>query len=295
MSKTKIEWSEHTWNPVTGCSPISEGCHNCYARRMARRLAGRCGYPEAPHHFDVTLRPDRLDIPLQRKKPTTYFVCSMSDLFHENVPFEFITQVFDVMCDARSQHHVFQLLTKRPERINKWLNWVAEYWNGNSPFSVDWEVLGYAANVWLGASIENQPTADERIPLLLQTPAAVHFVSVEPMLEPVDLWVWKKGLLGWNDLDWVICGGETGPGARPMHPDWARSLRDQCQASNTPFFFKHHGEWLHSNQQTGQPLSGAPHWWGERLEARNVSYHVGKKAAGRLLDGREWNEMPGGK
>jgi len=261
-ANSKIEWTDASWNPAMGCTPISEGCTNCYARAMMKRYAGRKGWPE--HPGTVTLFPERLEQPLRWKKLRTVFVCSMSDLFHPEVPFNFITEVFDVMCDARSQKHIFQVLTKRPERISEWLNWVAEYWPGDSPFSIAWEVLGHAPNVHLGVTAENQEAADKRIPLLLQTPAAVRFVSIEPMLEQVDLsfrclecnkyhhyyeLYCTEGDCPTEDceggyyqlfeeLDWVIVGGETGPNARPMNPDWARDIRDQCRAAGVPFFFK---------------------------------------------------------
>lgn len=260
---TKIEWVRNadksqgkTWNPVTGCSAVSEGCRLCYARRMARRLAGRYGYPEYPHHFDVTLRPDRLDIPLRRKKPTTYFICSMSDLFHEDVPFEFIGRVFATTIAA--DRHTFQILTKRPERMLSFISWfqakTALY-------------LRMFRHIWLGVSCENQATADERIPLLLQTPAAVRFVSCEPLLGPIDLgnpnWYWPDDgpETGHDPLSWIICGSESGPGARPMDEDWVRSLKNQCRAAGIPFFYKQ-------------------------------AVINGKKVSCPELDGRQYREMP---
>jgi len=225
MSRTKIEWTETTWNPLTGCTPISPGCAHCYARRMAQRLAGRCGYPAAPHEFEVTLHPERLSEPLGWKKPRRVFVCSMGDLFHESVPFEYIARVYGVM--TLNQQHTFQVLTKRPYRAVDFIHWAEDrYKFARTP----------PPNIWLGATIENQEQADKRIPVLLQIPAAVRFVSVEPLLGPV----YPLDPQGVR-LDWVICGGETGPGARPMHPDWARSLRDQCAVAGVPFFFKKMG------------------------------------------------------
>lgn len=176
MSKTKIEWvinqdgtKGKTWNPVSGCTPISPGCAHCYAKRMAQRLAGRCGYPEAPHEFDVTLHPEKVGDPLRWKKPTRVFVCSMSDLFHHDVPFEFIKDVSRVM--RACPQHTFQVLTKRPERMAEFAAAIGIAW----------------PNVWLGVTAEDQEQADQRIPVLLQIPAAVRFVSIEPLLEPVDL------------------------------------------------------------------------------------------------------------
>jgi protein gp37 len=248
---TKIEWVKNddesqgeTWNPVTGCTPISEGCKNCYAKRMSKRLAGRFGYPKN-EPFKVTIHPDKLKQPSQWKKPKRIFVCSMGDLFHDDVPFEYIEHVFRIMLD--SPKHIFQVLTKRPRRAKLFLNPqirsdVFKHW----PFP----------NVYYGVSVEDQPAADERISLLLQTPASKRFISIEPMLGPISLNLatvcdrncneyqeaWCPGTTGkcicQVDLDLVICGAETGPGKRPMDLDWARSIRDQCQEANVPFFFK---------------------------------------------------------
>lgn len=280
---TKIEWADAVWNPTSGCSKVSAGCANCYAERMAKRLAGRCGYPE-DNPFRVTLHPDKLDLPLRWRKPRRVFVNSMSDLFHPEVPFDFIRAVWARMATAR--HHTFLILTKRPGRMKEFFQWMA---------TQDFKVEPYLLHVWLGVSAENQAAADERIPLLLQTPAAVRFVSAEPLLGPICiphylggkfLTEYEKATGRVTGLDWIIAGGETGPGARPMHPDWLRSLRDQCQASGVPYFFKAWGEW----------------WPGEKgrlYRAETVDWsdgqpmcRVGKKAAGRLLDGREWEEYP---
>lgn len=250
MGKTSIEWTDEVWNPVTGCTKVSQGCKHCYAERMAHRLAGRNGYPAAPHQFDVTLHEDKLDEPLKWKKPRLVFVNSMSDLFHEKVPDAFIRRVWSVM--ARRDLHTFQVLTKRPKRM---LAWVSRL------------VFPMRRNIWLGVSVEDQATADERIPLLMQTPAAVRFLSIEPLLGPIGLsnllymseghcprcgniWLGDaimmcrecgnlEGITGdRRKIDWVIVGGESGPDYRPMQLDWARSLRDQCIAAGVPFFFK---------------------------------------------------------
>ncbi len=343
---TKIEWAEETWNPVTGCTPVSAGCENCYARRMATRLRGRCGYP-ADEPFKVTLHEDRLGEPLRWKQPRKVFVCSMSDLFHPDVPDEFIARIWWVMGQcagyldpSRYRGHTFIILTKRPERMQKWLNgWndreTRRQWIESFGEVYDWmsgpkywpDVL---PNVWLGVTAENQQRADERIPILLKIPAAVRFVSVEPMLGPVALdavcaatdgYMQKiKTLL--DGIDWVICGGESGPGARPMHPDWARSLRDQCQAAGVPFFFKQWGGWTESEHASTHlvhvgGINRGTRYFIPRDDAttiRNAGYkgerkiredlidrghpgwirmrRVSKKIAGRLLDGREWNEYP---
>jgi len=268
---TGIEWTQETWNPVTGCTPVSEGCEHCYAKRMANRLRGRFGYP-ADEPFRVTLHPDKLGDPLHWKKPRQIFVCSMGDLFHEDVPFEYIDQVLAraVLCPQ----HTFQVLTKRPERLLEYLDSerytarkvfdVAEECAGEPiPGSFDCDHLWPLPNVWLGVTAENQRTADERIPLLLQCPAAVRFVSLEPLLGCIDdMEDYLTPLCGWPEdraaLDWVIVGAETGPGARPMDPLWARNIRDQGVRARVPFFFK-------------RDSSGS-----------------------RLLDGREWNQMPEG-
>lgn len=235
---TKIPWTDETWNPVSGCSPISAGCKNCYANRMSKRLAGRFGYPPAPRNFDVTFHPDKLDQPLHWKKPRRIFPCSMGDLFHEDVPDEWIDRVFDVIQSA--WWHTFQILTKRPERA---LEWCCQ--SGRMPLP----------NVWLGVTAENQEQANKRILILLQIPAAVRFVSVEPMLSEVNLtnqpwwdhrpeYDYWKAVYPWarKTLDWVIVGAETGPGKRPMNLDWARSVRDQCVRAGIPFFFKKDSE-----------------------------------------------------
>lgn len=254
-NKTKIEWTERTWSPVTGCSKISEGCANCYASAMTRRFWKQWGCEAPPNHFVVKLHPERLEEPLRIKKPTVFFVCSMADLFHEDVPDEFIDQVFAVM--ALCPQHTFQILTKRPQRMLKYCSQYREQqirsiWSDIGLYAqTNPSVMRYVQvlpNVWLGVSAENQRTADERIPLLLQTPAALRFVSCEPLISKIDLcheWgafqdgnntPFRKKII--NGLDLCLCGAETGQKARPCHPDWVRSLRDQCQSSGTPFFLK---------------------------------------------------------
>lgn len=285
---TKIEWADKVWNPVTGCTKVSDGCRNCYAERMAER------FWKDRQFSDVQCHADRLKQPLSWKKPARVFVNSMSDLFHLDVDKDFIGDVFRNM--EKTPQHTFIILTKRPKEMLYWFNLM--------------NAERYLPNVWLGVSVENQQTADERIPLLLKTPAAVRFVSCEPLLGPVDLsnnhpeYLWgqdsRDGETDQDPLDWVICGGESGPNARPMHPDWARSLRDQCQAAGVPFFFKQNGEWdaLEKHPET----SGYENVGFFDLDSRfcypGVSSHgqhmvrVGKKKAGRLLDGVEWNAFP---
>lgn len=299
MADTKIEWATKTWNPITGCTKISVGCQNCYAERMSKRLAGRYGY-DKDNPFKVTLHPDRLGEPLKWRKPQMVFVCSMGDLFHKDVDRGFLCRMFDVMIVA--EQHTFLILTKRPGHMKSFV--------GSC-------VHGVPSNIWLGVTAENQETANKRIPILLQIPAAKRFVSVEPMLGPVNLYNltlspethpglftvkppdggWRTSALGnalASNVDWVICGGETGPGARPMHPEWARSLRDQCVNAGVPFFFKSWGDYCYVDQMPRDTYA--------KLDAKaNLAGHgdcekpwkVGKKRAGRLLDGREWNERLG--
>lgn len=236
---TKIEWATETWSPVTGCTKISEGCANCYAERMSKRLAGRYGYPEVDP-FKVTFNPFRLHQPLKWKKPKRIFVCSMGDLFHADVHVAWIDQILNVIHEC--PQHIFMVLTKRPENIkHKLLSW---YHNGERRTFAWADVM--PGNVWLGVTAENQKRADERIPILLDIPAAVRFVSVEPMLGPVSfshhwLGLCEKGSpCGEHGyLDWVICAPETGPGRRPYNIKWIRYLKNQCIAAGTPFFLKH--------------------------------------------------------
>jgi protein gp37 len=298
---TKIEWTDETWNPVTGCTKVSQGCKNCYAERLAPRVFAGQMYsppgetvPTRPRVFtDVLCHPERLDAPLHWKKPRRVFVNSMSDLFHEDVPDEFIGNVFSTMgnCDDQDRGHTFQILTKRPERMLIYMKEHArDAWNGPrmncSAFP--------PRNVWLGVSVEDQATADERIPLLLQTPAAVRFISYEPALGPINLG-WYLGRFDpmqgatTPNLHWLIAGGESGPNARPSHPDWFRAVRDQCAAAGVPFFFKQWGEWLGA-EQDGAPGDGRHV---QHVNASDHSIKVGKKAAGRLLDGKLYDAYPG--
>ncbi|MGV0595673.1 DUF5131 family protein [Mycolicibacterium porcinum] len=272
--KTGIEWTDATWNPVTGCtklSPASPGCQNCYASTFAERFRGTPGH-YFERGFDVQLRPEKLDQPLRWRRPRRIFVNSMSDLFHDDVPADFIAKVFAIM--ALAPQHTFQVLTKRHGRMrsmlndNAFLTRVCEYgeWFAltQKPNRLDDRIFRRGPwplpNVWLGVSTENQKWAARRIPALLDTPAAVRFISAEPLLGPVELsqhWlhpVMRPGAdpavgrrigkaNGVGFLDWVIVGGESGHQARPMNPRWARSLRDQCQAAGVPFLFKQWGEW----------------------------------------------------
>ena len=274
MSKTKIEWAEEVWNPVTGCTKVSPGCKNCYAERMSKRLVGRYGYP-AKDPFKVTLHPDRLSEPLKWKKPRRIFVCSMGDLFHKAVDDGFIHDVMSTIASA--PQHTFLVLTKRPERMRHYFT----YFNGKG-----WPLN----NLWLGVTIENQKALDQRAPELIQIPAARRFISYEPALGPLEC------LDGWLTqcdrktklIDLVICGGESGPGARPVHPDWVRGVRDQCKEAGVPFFFKQWGEWA-EDKQHGLATTSVR---GCRFPDGTLVERVGKKAAGRMLDGKECLEWP---
>jgi protein gp37 len=307
---TTIEWTDATWNPVVGCEKVgSPGCDHCYAIDVAHRAM-------QPAHVGLTVRrpgdrpdwsgvvrclPERLDLPLRWRKPRRIFVNSMSDLFHPDVPVAFIADVFAVM--AIAEQHTFQVLTKRPQRMAAVLD--SDVFRDAMQEAV-WArethlFAGFVpANVWLGTSIENQRYAF-RANHLRDAPAAVRFLSVEPLLGPVEL-----DLTG---IDWVILGGESGPGARPMDPAWALSIRDQCQAADVPFFFKQWGEHIqhigHLDREgrfvtiDGEPWSGPCHGastrWDEPAidgQGRPIFERVGKKAAGRELDGRTWDEYP---
>jgi protein gp37 len=239
---TKIEWTDETWNPVTGCVKVSPGCKHCYAQTFAERFRGTVMPSGKPHPFfpgfDPTLRPDRLDKPFQWKTPRRVFVNSMSDLFGEFVPDAFLARVFDTM--RRTPQHTYQVLTKRADRMRTWTQ--GQPW------------LSEATNIWLGVSVENQKHGLPRVKKLRDATAAVRFLSVEPLLEGL-------GRLDLRDIDWVIVGGESGPGARRLDEAWVREIRDQCIEANVAFFFKQ--------------------WGGIR-----------KHIAGRHLDGRTWDQFP---
>lgn len=213
---SKIEWTEMTWNPTVGCTKVSPGCKHCYAEKMAERLQAM-GTPGYENGFKLTMLNNRLDDPLKRKKPTVYFVNSMSDLFHEDIPFEFIDQVFGTIIKA--EWHIFQILTKRGDRL-------AEYFRTRKPPS----------NAWLGVSVEDRKYGLPRIDYLREVKASIRFLSVEPLLEDV-------GELDLTGIHWVIVGGESGPKARPMLSEWVESVQQQCEAQGAAFFFKQWGGW----------------------------------------------------
>lgn len=379
MAESPIEWTDFTWVPFVGCSKVSEGCKNCYAMMMAARVAnaaqarlreGKLPLTEIQTAYRKVVRWERggmfaadandkalpqwnnrieliesiLLAPLSWKKPRKVFVNSMSDLFHKDIPFEFIDKVFAVM--ALTPQHTYQVLTKRPERMAEYLNEMERPGPPGGLFGKTtrmlWSLLREMrklapntepclqlplSNVWLGTSVENQEAADERIPHLLKCPAAVRFLSCEPLIGAVDLTRGPALCIDaarertggfchdpFSDLTtgihWVIAGGESGHKARPMHPDWVRSLRDQCEAAGVPFFWKQWGEW-HPRLKNGiwpdgrgngfetceHVLSrwvakGGLHLDGTTEHGAALMKRVGKKAAGRLLDGREHNGFP---
>lgn len=358
---SKIEWTDATWNPITGCSVVSPGCTNCYAMRLAgtrfAHLPSRAGLTDDSKagpvwNGQVRFNEQWLTQPLQWKRPRRIFVCAHGDLFHENVPDEWIDKVFAVM--ALAAQRTFQVLTKRSKRMREYmtrpgvsvrvgleatemtLNAITA--NPRRKIGEGFRIFKAAAspgalkiwplpNVWLGVTTEDQARADERIPDLLATPAAVRFVSAEPLLGPIDFRRISYGtstgavfghpnitkievtvdalkgapITGIPGLDWIIVGGESGKGARPMHPDWARSIRDQCKAAGAAFFFKQWGEWeqvIHVDQRDGARLLNLTPGKSEIILKAAVGdvpinmRRVGKARAGRLLDGVTHDEFP---
>ena len=240
MSKSNIEWTEMTWNPSTGCNKVSAGCKFCYAETMAHRLQAMRA-PGYDNGFEFTLMPDRLEMPKKIKKPTKFFVNSMSDLFHEKMPFEFLDSVFKTI--EETPRHSYQILTKREDIL-------ISYFKEHS----------IPKNVWMGVTVEHAKTKN-RIDSLRKVDANIRFLSIEPLIGPV-------GELNLSGIHWVIVGGESGPGARPMKPEWAEDVKRQCEEQNVAFFFKQWGA------------------WGSDGVKRN------KKANGRIFQGKEWNEEP---
>lgn len=344
--KSKIEWTDATWNPVTGCTKVSQGCKHCYAEREVESRWSK--NPKSVWYgrefTNVRYHHERLEQPLRWRKPRRIFVNSMSDLFHPDVPDSFLDHVFAVM--AHCPDHIFQVLTKRPDRMYHYLSkmykrpeeiaaagmnvWNKKYWvDGDSAWDyVETRISnGVLPNVWMGVSVEDQKTADERIPLLLQTPAAVRWISAEPLLGAIQLdsdWLVGEYFTHSDDchddlcvlngdmhscngqviktprLDWVVVGGESGPHARPMHPDWVRSLRDQCAAAGVPFMFKQHGEYAHSSNDIAALEEAITKQMNGSI--KEVEYirgddgygwiKVGKKRAGRTLDGELHDDYP---
>lgn len=293
MSATKIEWADRVWNPITGCTPVSAGCKNCYAEQYANRFWKGRKFGDVKFHFERFSQPCYW-------KPCRIFVNSMGDIFHPNVDTESIDHILHII--SICHRHTFIVLTKRPELMQEKL------YGGNGA-----RVLGggdYLPNLWLGVSVENQETADKRIPELLKIPAAKRVVSYEPALGAVNFrpfddfsdtghgrrWLGKSSnAANSQGIDWLIAGGETGPGARPSHPDWFRSARDQCVAAGVSFFFKQWGEYVDIDDAIKR-LNYNP--YGNELKKIFIKGHslplvrVGKRLAGRLLDGKEWNQIP---
>lgn len=276
--KSKIEWTTDTWNPVTGCTEVSPGCDHCYAKTFAERWRGIEGHPYE-QGFDLRLWEERLEVPLRWKKSRRIFVNSMSDLFHKDVPTDFIKRVFEVM--NRASHHQFQVLTKRPQRMARLVG------------EVEW-----TPNIWQGVSIESNEYV-WRADWLRKVPAAVRFISAEPLL---------GGLpdLSLDGIHWLIAGGESGHGARPMHPEWAGDLQERCATAGVAFFFKQWGEHLpiatprlaYKGAWTIVAKDGqtrTTHDWQEVVSVGGSEWafeRVGKKYSGRILKQREWNEYP---
>lgn len=342
--KTGIEWTDATWNPVTGCAKVSAGCKHCYAERNWPRMTKLVPAYAGRDFTDVRTHADRLDQPIRWAKRRMIFVNSMSDLFHPSVPDSFIDSVFGVMWAClygrnEQDGHIFQVLTKRADRMRDymradrreaWATAAVHHGGGIDPDGIYDQVLSFEGphpRIWLGVSVEDQAAADERIPMLLQTPAAVRWISAEPLLGPLRLHLptrfWGElpgnrrrcnhccngdrcddsthfsrtycpfcfGTGGTAPIDWLVVGGESGSKARPMNPEWVRSLRDQCAASGVPFLFKQWGEWIDDDNIDSANLRApqiadpneffSEHNWKDGLS----SWRVGKKAAGRLLDG----------
>ena len=264
--RSRIEWTDATWSPIVGCKAVSSGCDHCYAAREASgRLSHLPAYAGLAENGvftgEVRLLPERLNQPLRWRKPRRIFVNSMSDLFHPDVPDGFVAEVFDVMVQA--PQHTFQILTKRPQRMARW---VLRSWR-----------RPILPNVWLGTSIE-EDRYTFRANYLRDTPAAVRFLSLEPLLGPLPS-------LDLTDIDWVIVGGESGPGARPMHASWVRDIRDRCVTAGIPFLFKQWGEWAPDCARLND---------GTWEDADESMTRVGRKWAGRSLDGKVWDEYPRG-
>lgn len=331
---TAIEWTDTVWNPVTGCTKVSEGCRNCYAfelhevRHRAYLKGKNLPRQYAKTFNEIQIFPNRLEQPLKWKKPRKIFVNSMSDLFHDQIPDEYLDQVFAVMLACATLDnfdHTFQVLTKRPERMQQYFtertpselvqawakagdSWIhvgdgdmyfSEYvesltsyeWNDDGTAKKGSEHIPFGSltgifplpNVWLGTSVES-PKEKWRMDVLRKVPTVVRFVSFEPLLDDV-------GEVDFEGIHWAIAGGESGVNARPMHPDWARDLRDQCQVAGVPFFFKQFGEWapVHELRCNEPRIKGKP-WY--NFDPDTSVCRIGKKAAGRLLDGHEWNEFP---
>lgn len=349
MADTKIEWSDKVWNCIRGCSIVSDGCRFCYAMRQAHRFNFEGGPYQGltvltstgpKWNGDVTLLPDKLGDPMRWKKPARIFVNSMSDVFHEGVDDSFIDRIFGVI--QLCPQHIFQILTKRPERMMQYMNepgrggkvmeaaareafdqdtLVSRHGKLPETAEYHWEAsnqLGQSVitvktgtwpppNAWLGTSVENQKTFVERMEYLVATKASVRWLSVEPLLGPIDASVvihpsgWVATAYALANTHWVVVGGESGPGARPMHPEWACTLRDQCNTRGIPYFFKQWGDWSPQAAngftqwpviEPNKPVLLPAHPGRQGQDSHQVMVRLGKHKAGRVLDGREWNEYP---
>ncbi len=279
MNKTSIEWTDYTWNPVTGCNKVSQGCKHCYAETMATRFWGDRKFTDVQTHIDRLNEPIKNAHKWAGKK---IFVCSMSDLFHESVSFAFIDKVYSKISDADlwGQKITWQILTKRPDRMLEYHKERSHGWMRDGV--PNW------LDIWHGTSVEDQPNADERIPLLLQVPSSKRFLSCEPLLGPIDFISSQLHPSIYSTdqkINWVIAGGESGHSARPMHPDWVRSLRDQCEAAGVPFFFKQWGAYYPELEETPESNAAVPHFdWSFKK--------LGKSKSGNLLDGKQHLNFP---
>lgn len=312
MKNSAIEWTDHTFNPWEGCTKVSPGCAHCYAEARNRRFAGGANWgPGAPRRRTSAQnwkQPLRWNAEAEEDQRLSYgqaprprvFCASLADWLDDDVPIEWLADLLNVIRQA--PHLDWLLLTKRPQNWRGRITAAMQFARVNRRIDLQAMLAGWLLeiapeNVWIGGTAEDQERADERIPLLLEIPARVRFLSCEPLLGPVDLRVAEDphGVLQRNfvpGIQWVICGGESGAGARPMHPDWARSLRDQCASAAVPFFFKQWGEWLPACQYRPGDLARFREKAQHTFDADNHSFWVGKIAAGRLLDGREHNDLP---
>lgn len=322
---SKIEWTEETWNPFVGCSKVSEGCKNCYAEKMAYRLTNMALKKESFDSCDGYLhvinidkkcwngktffQHSQLSKPFKRKKPTKYFVCSMSDLFHEDNDFVDILKVWYVMC--QNPHHIFQVLTKRPDRVIEFYRYIGKKCKDDGLDSVPSDSNDYIDyvetpnHVWIGVTVENQEMADKRIPILLDIPAKTRFLSCEPLLDNINFPLYDGWVPTYNnpdnsggdkeawpmiyDLSWVVIGGESGSNARPMHPNWAKNIIAQCEAANVPVFFKQWGEYAPSDNL---PLSIVLKLKNHIFNDKTIVYRIGKKKSGNIINGTKYEQYP---
>jgi protein gp37 len=300
MSRTNIDWATRTWNIIEGCSHASEGCQNCYAERLANRMSCNptFGADNPYKHIvakgkftgDVIVMHERIGEIARLTKAHRIFVASRSDLFHENLPFCQVAQIWNELVAAKNSRHSFLILTKRPARIHEFLRWLQDKCPDTLP-----EKTGKAPlleNLWIGATVENQRQAEKRIPELLKVPATSRWLSVEPLIGAIDLSPW----LATGKIHWVIVGGESGSGARPCHPDWVRSLRDQCGYHGVAFFFKQWGEWEPARfiEIDGSQIPDCDKFLQMEKLGSLWMWKCGKRQSGHLLNGAEVREFPGG-